>query len=153
MESFWRLSSESSDSHFQKRAVRSLPTVTRPRVLARLTHSRHSDEAGFSLIELTVVILIMPLIVGAITFALLGVFNLQTGVTNRITDSAAAQVVASNFVKDVQSANIITTQSLPQCGAGTQLLGLKWAKGQNSIYLVLGRTGWFRRCDHLLTRA
>ena len=113
--------------------MRSLPTVTRPRVLARLTHSRHSDEAGFSLIELTVVILIMPLIVGAITFALLGVFNLQTGVTNRITDSAAAQVVASNFVKDVQSANIITTQSLPQCGAGTQLLGLKWAKGQNSI--------------------
>jgi prepilin-type N-terminal cleavage/methylation domain-containing protein len=118
---------------FSVRAKQAKRVVRRYPDLACLTHRRQSDDAGFSLVELTVVIVIMPLIVGAITFALLGVFNLQTGVTNRITDSAAAQVVAANFVKDVQSANVITTQSLPQCGTGTQLLGLKWAKGQDSI--------------------
>lgn len=115
----------------------------RLRIRGAFQARRRSDDAGFSLVELLVVLVIMPLIIGAITFALLSVFNLQTGVTNRITDSGAAQVVAANFVKDVQSADYITTRSTPtKCGVGTQLLGLKWASDQNSIsYSVVSVPG------------
>jgi len=138
------------------KAVTSQPTVRRNRDFARPARTRQFDDAGFSLVELTVVILIMPLIVGAITFALLGVFNLQTGVTNRITDSASAQVVAANFVKDVQSADNITTATTPtppKCGAGTQLLGLTWASGQNSISYSVVTVGSGAKTTYSLVRS
>jgi hypothetical protein len=138
------------------KAVTSQPSVRRTRDLARPAHTSQFDDAGFSLVELTVVILIMPLIVGAITFALLGVFNLQTGVTNRITDSASAQVVSANFVKDVQSADYITTSptpSMPQCGTGTQLLGLTWASGQNSISYSVVPVGSGAKTTYSLVRS
>ncbi len=89
--------------------------------------SRTPDEQGFTLVELLIVTMILPLIVGAISVALVAVFSLQSSVTHRIAGSGDAQVMSSVFVKDVQSASQITTQAAPQCGTGgTQLLGLEW---------------------------
>ena len=77
----------------------------------------------------------VPLIIGAISLALISVLSLQGGVSNGISDSADAQVVSANFQKDVESAEMITTQpsSTPQCGTGTQLLGLEWNQ-QGTVY-------------------
>jgi len=90
------------------------------------------DDAGFTLIEILVVVVILPIVVGAISVALLSVFTLQGNTSNRIGDSNDALVGSVNFNRDVQSAEQLTTQSTPGCGASTQtqVLGLRW--GANS---------------------
>jgi prepilin-type N-terminal cleavage/methylation domain-containing protein len=93
-------------------------------------------EGGFTLIELLIVVTVTPLIVGALGIGLVTMFSLQNGTTGRLQDSSDAQVVTSTFIKDVQSATSITTSSTatPQCGSGTQLLGLQWGSGQVVSY-------------------
>jgi prepilin-type N-terminal cleavage/methylation domain-containing protein len=98
------------------------------------------NEAGFTLIELIIVTLIIPIIVGAITLALVSVFSLQTGTASRVSDSADAQVVSSNFETDVQNASLITSASSgvsPQCvpgaAGGTQVLGLQSAANGGTV--------------------
>jgi prepilin-type N-terminal cleavage/methylation domain-containing protein len=98
--------------------------------------NRQSDETGFTLVELLIVVTILPLIVGALSLGLISVFSLQSNVTNRLTDTADAQMVASNYTKDVQAAAYITTDatSSPQCGAGTgtQLLSMESVLNQHT---------------------
>ena len=96
---------------------------------------RSQSEHGFTLIELLIVVTIMPLIVGALAAGLISVFSLQSGVSNRLGDSADAQVVAASFTKDVQSALNITTNATPLCGPATQtqLLGLEWGEGTYEV--------------------
>lgn len=97
----------------------------------------NSTEDGFTLVELLVVIVIMPLVIGAISMGLFSVFSLQNGVSGRLVDTGSAQVVSSVFLKDVQSAALITEYpTTPQCQsavspapAQTQLLGLAWSGG------------------------
>ena len=85
------------------------------------------DEAGFTLIELVVSSLILPMVVFAITLALMTIFGLQSGVANRIGDSADAQTVSAFYEQDVHNASMLTTSSsATHCGTGTQLLGLEW---------------------------
>jgi prepilin-type N-terminal cleavage/methylation domain-containing protein len=97
------------------------------------------DERGFTLIELIIVALILPIIIGAITLALISVFSIQGSVASRLTGSGDAQVVSANYEKDVQSASLITTngastgpapcETAAQSG-DTQVLGLEWGGGQ-----------------------
>ncbi len=86
------------------------------------------DDSGFTLIELLIVVTIVPLIIGALSAALLAVFSLQSGVSNRLSNTVDAQTVSANFTNDVQSAAYLTTgsSSSPQCGTGNQLLGVEW---------------------------
>lgn len=100
---------------------------------------RETDERGFTLIELLVTLAILPMVVGAIGLGLMSIFSLQSSVSSRVSDSGDAQIVSANFVKDVQSATSITTQSAssPQCGTtGTQLMGLSWSGGQTVVSYV-----------------
>lgn len=100
--------------------------------------SGNVSERGFTLVELLIVVTILPLVIGAISVGLLSVFSLQSSISNRLSDSGDAQVVSANFIKDVQSADLITTQqsSTPQCGTGTQLLGIQWSNGQTVVSYV-----------------
>ena len=84
------------------------------------------SEVGFSLVELLVVITIMPLLVGAISIALISVLRNQTTVSNSLTGSGDAQVVSANFVADVQGSQWITTSptATPKCGSGTLLFSV-----------------------------
>jgi hypothetical protein len=104
---------------------------------------RDPTDGGFTLIELIIVSLVLPLIIGAITMALISVFSLQTSTTSRISGSADAQVVSSNFETDVQSASQIvappvggapTGQSPPTCGSGTEVLSLESGTPQGGVY-------------------
>ena len=94
-------------------------------------------EEGFTLIELLITVVILPLIVGALTLALVSVFSLQGGVASRISDSGDAQTVSANFANDVQSAALLTTDSTstnpPPCGSSSQILGLEWGVGQTGV--------------------
>jgi prepilin-type N-terminal cleavage/methylation domain-containing protein len=94
----------------------------------RLAANGASDESGFTLIELLIVIVILPIIVGAIATALLSVLNLHNTVTQRVSDSNDEQVASATFNRDVQSSQELTKQTTPGCGQATQtqLLGLEW---------------------------
>ncbi len=87
---------------------------------------RPEDEAGFTLIELVIVTAVLPIIIGGLAIGLVSIFSLQTGVSNRISDTEDSQVVSSTYLSDIQGAGFITTEaaSTPQCGTGDQLLGL-----------------------------
>lgn len=107
------------------------------RAVLRTRAKRSPDrEGGFTLIELLIVVAVTPLIVGALGIGLVTMFSLQNGTTGRLQDSSDAQMVTATFIKDVQSATLITTSSTttPQCGSGTQLLGLQWGGGEVVSY-------------------
>jgi hypothetical protein len=82
-----------------------------------------------------IVVTIVPIIIGALAGGLLEVFSLQSGTSNRLADSADAQVIASTFTKDVQSALAISTNPSNkfQCGTGTELLELEWGNSQEIV--------------------
>jgi prepilin-type N-terminal cleavage/methylation domain-containing protein len=100
------------------------------------------SEAGFTLIELLIVIGVMPMVVGACVVGLLSILSLQSSVSNRLTDSGDAQIVAVNFQNDVQGATQITTANSSQtptlspapCGTGFQVLGLQLGNGSEISY-------------------
>ena len=98
-------------------------------VVAR--HVRNRDEGGFTLLELLIVCVVSPLIVGALAIGLMTMLGLQSSVSNRLTDSEDSQAVQASYRNDVQSAQEITTSSTtsPQCNSdasATQVLGLEW---------------------------
>jgi prepilin-type N-terminal cleavage/methylation domain-containing protein len=101
-------------------------------------HAPRKNDGGFTLVELLVVMVVMPMIVGAIAFGLITMFNLQGSVGARLAGSGDAQVVSSLYVRDVQSASKITTAptSSPMCGSGSQLLGLSWSSAQTVVSYV-----------------
>lgn len=95
------------------------------------------DEAGFTLVELLIVVVLIPIIVGAVATAIVVSLRNQTSVANRITDSNSAQIASAFFVRDVQSAAFVTTNGAVTgpvpCGSGdtsstglTFRLGLSW---------------------------
>ncbi len=96
----------------------------------------NTDEAGFSLVELVIVIAILPIVIGGIAAALLSVLGLQNSVSQRVGNSNDALVSSANFNKDVQSAQQIENLTTPACGASTQtqVLGLEWGQDVNGTY-------------------
>jgi prepilin-type N-terminal cleavage/methylation domain-containing protein len=84
-----------------------------------------STEDGFTLVEVIIVSLILPIIVGAISFALVSVFSLQGSTSGRLSASGDAQVVSTNFETDVQDASYVTTSntsaSPAPCESGAQV--------------------------------
>jgi prepilin-type N-terminal cleavage/methylation domain-containing protein len=108
-----------------------------PRVPLR---DRPRNSEGFTLIELLIVITIIPLIIGALSLGLITILNLQSGISTRTSDAGDAQVVSSTFLKDVQSAAMVTEEPALACGSGmtytstpTQLLGLEWGANGGSF--------------------
>ena len=92
---------------------------------------RSVRDAGLTLVELMVVLVILPIIMGAMAFGLVAVFHLQSSVSQRLSGSVDLQQVSAQFVKDVQNSEQILLGVTPQkCGTtGVQLLGLAWNKG------------------------
>ena len=105
---------------------------------------RRQCDTGFTLVELLIVLVVLPIVVGAIAYALVATFSLQSGATHRLTNTDDAQVVASTFEKDVQSAALLTVEngSQYQCGSGgTQLLGLQWTSTSGMVVVSYEEAG------------
>jgi prepilin-type N-terminal cleavage/methylation domain-containing protein len=99
----------------------------------RISIRPDADDAGFTLIELCIVMVILPIVIAALAAGLVAVFSIQGTVSTRVGDSGDAEVVSADYVSDVQSALQITTDAAAsQCGAGTQLLGLEWNQNPNT---------------------
>ncbi len=111
-------------------------------VRTRTAHPRSLDpsasQGGFTLVELLVVVTILPLIIGALALGIVTVFSQQSTITGRLAGSTDLQTMNATFIRDVESAQSLTNQSIPQaCGAtGYQLLGLTWSGGQTSVSYV-----------------
>jgi prepilin-type N-terminal cleavage/methylation domain-containing protein len=121
------------------------PPIVRTPWRNRCINRCDGSESGFTLIELIIVALILPIIIGAITLALISVFSIQGSVGGRISGSGDAQVVSSNFETDVQGASLIIapspTPGAPQgqnpsaCGStGTEVLSMELGTQQNGAY-------------------
>lgn len=96
-----------------------------------------SNDAGFSLVELLVVLAVLPIIVAALSLAIISILDTQGSAANRVADAADAQSVSAYFEQDVQSAaNITTSNAASQCGPGTQVLGLEWNQNQSVVSFV-----------------
>ena len=78
------------------------------RELTRLVRLRSAGESGFTLIEMLVTFLIIPVLIGAATFSLIGLMQGHATIANRLTSSADAQVVSSSYFNDLQSASLVT---------------------------------------------
>lgn len=98
-----------------------------------------TSEEGFTLLELLVVLVVIPVIIGGIASALIVSFNDENANSSRLSDSVNAQITQDYFVRDVQGASYITTldnsntslysygPASPQIctpGAGNLLVGL-----------------------------
>lgn len=104
--------------------------------MKRARHARNAprSENGFTLIELVIVSLVTPVIIGALAAGLVAVFTLQSSAANRLADTGDSQVALASYQPDVQSAMTVTTASSgsPQCGTGTELLGMEWNLDQTT---------------------
>lgn len=107
---------------------------------ARLASLGSRDEEGLTLIELMIVVILLPIVIGAIAVALITVFKNDTGIQTRLSDSHDAQITSTYFVRDVQGAQQVTSQATPVCGPTgtgyTQVLGLEWASGGVKVAYV-----------------
>jgi Tfp pilus assembly protein FimT len=138
--------------------MRNRRVLAHPVAVARRATRRRvegNDEAGFTLIELVITVVILPIVIGGIAAALLAVFGLQNQTQNRIGNSNDALVSSSTFNKDVQSAQQIETSTTPACGDSgqTQLVGLEWGLDGSGNYQTVisyvlvpsGNTNWLVR--------
>lgn len=82
--------------------------ATRVRTGAR-RRVREAGDDGFTLIELVVVLVIIPLIAGAIAMVLIVTLSDQASVSARVSDSVDSQITSAFYVRDVQSAQYVTT--------------------------------------------
>ncbi|HZU46526.1 MAG TPA: prepilin-type N-terminal cleavage/methylation domain-containing protein, partial [Mycobacterium sp.] len=97
--------------------------------------SRHDlGESGFTLLELVISVALLTVIVAAIGTAITTSLETQSTVTNRLFDSANANLTSAIYVRDVESAAFVTTTPTPSatpapCGTGSGMnfeLGLAW---------------------------
>ncbi len=120
--------------------------------------ARSGTEMGFTLVELLVVLVIMPVIIGAIADVVVTSLRDQSGVSGRLSDSSSAELTSAYYIRDVQSAAFVTTDAqatLPSpCGTGVATaqfeLGLSWgsttaAGGANVAYWEDPTTGVLTR--------
>ena len=140
------------------------------RTRATLRRLRDAGEEGFTLIELVIALVILPLIMGAIAVALLVTLQDQVGVSTRVSTSADAQVTSAYFVRDVESAMYVTTTPTPAqgsvawpstagqadaCGSGkktTLIVSLAWPSGNRPITTTATVVSYWRMPQGVLER-
>lgn len=106
------------------------------RVLSAHRARRKRGQEGFTLVELLVTVTILPLVVGAISVAVLAIFNNTSSTANSLTSSGDAQISSTRFVQDVQSADWVTTDNnlsfICAGQSGTLILSLSPDSGASS---------------------
>lgn len=80
--------------------------------------AKHDDQ-GFTLVELLVVLVVLPLLLGAIAEALIVSVENSAATSNRFSDSVNAQAMSAYFIRDVQGAAWFTTKKALYNAANT----------------------------------
>jgi prepilin-type N-terminal cleavage/methylation domain-containing protein len=80
--------------------------------MGRLRARQALGDAGFSLVELLIVITILPMIMGGIAAAFIISIDSTKTASNKLSDSTDAQLTAAYFVRDAQGAGYITTDAV-----------------------------------------
>lgn len=99
---------------------------------------RARGEEGFTLLELLITLVLIPLVIGGVAFALITGLKATdshdpAGTASRLAQSHDVQITSAYFVRDVQSAQYVSTQTSPAlCGSASQLVGLRWIKSETS---------------------
>src|SRR3954453_5315376 len=86
-----------------------------------------SDD-GFTLVELLVVVVVMPLVIGAVTLGLTTTLMNKDATQTRISDSHDAQTASAYFVRDVKSADMVSTSNVSVCSTTNYLVGFSWSR-------------------------
>lgn len=112
------------------------------RRLIRLHRPQHQSDAGFTMLELLIVVVVLPLLIGALATLIITLMqntvqNDPHGTATRLADSHDAQLTSVYFSRDVQSAAFVSSSTTPLCapvGAGNeQILGLQWTSGGQTM--------------------
>jgi len=98
-------------------------------------------EAGFTLIETLIVVIILPIVLVGVTAAIMTTLQDDGAVSTRLADSHDAQITSAFFVDDVEGAMWITTGSAPICGTGSQVVGVAWQPASGVMAHVSYSTG------------
>jgi prepilin-type N-terminal cleavage/methylation domain-containing protein len=115
--------------------------AARPR---RAAHPGLGDQ-GFSLVELLIAVILIPIIMGAVAVAVIAGLQATSGTdphgtSVRLADSHDAQNTSAQFVQDLQSAQYISTNKsdslCPTNGTKGQLVGLQWKDPSGTTYNV-----------------
>ena len=114
-------------------------------------HHVGTGEEGFTLVELVMVLIIMPLIVGAVAVVMITTLKATSdpnGTTARLAESNDEQITSTYFVRDIENSTQITTQGAFLCGSppplpqtATQVLGLFGDGGVTTISYVVTTIG------------
>lgn len=105
------------------------------------------DEDGFTLLELLVVLVILPLIIGGVAAAVIAELQNTSrtdaqGTYVRLANSHDTQITSAYFVRDVQSATSVSTNTstslCPTNGSLPQVLGLNWKNGNTAVAVSYG---------------
>jgi prepilin-type N-terminal cleavage/methylation domain-containing protein len=101
---------------------------------------RIRDEQGVTLPEMLISIVILALIIGPLSAAMM--FFLQHGETSTqiFSDDNTARLAATFFTADVQSATSVVTTTSGQCGSGTPIVTLSWSEDA-----VAHAASWYSR--------
>ena len=107
------------------------------RTRAALRRVRDAGDEGFTLIELALVMIIMPLVLGVLFYALFVTLESEAHVSTKVADSVDSQISSEFYVRDVQSATLVTLSTSAKaptiCGTGTKMLvSLAWPSGSTS---------------------
>ena len=91
---------------------------------------RRRDDSGFTLIEVTVTVLIILIIIGPITAAFIVGFDTVNAAANRLSGSDDRQLVQLYFPSDVESSSVASVPPMAtSCTVpvgGTLVLALAW---------------------------
>src|ERR1700694_862502 len=101
-------------------------------------------EEGLTLIELLIVLVILPIVVGGIAVVMITSLKDQAGLQAKLSDSSDAVVGSAYYSRDIQSAAAVTPASTPSgpsacspAAAGvpgaTHILSVEWGTGPTVV--------------------
>jgi len=100
--------------------------------MTKLWEMRSREDSGFTLIEVLIVVVVLPLVIGAIALGFITLLQNKDATSQRFSDSHDAQIASAFFVRDVKSADTVSTSSVSICSKTSYLVGFSWSSLNSS---------------------
>lgn len=87
------------------------------------------NDDGFTVVELLVAVVILGIVIGAVTAAIIVGLRTTDGTQQRLAESHNAQMASSFFVQDVESADMVSVPGTQCTGTGTTpVVSFSWSE-------------------------